>query len=131
VTFAGHVTHADTPSWFRSGDVFALSSTFDNSPNAVLEAMACGLPVVTTDVGGVREFVSDGTGGAVVPPHDPAALAAGLERYLSAPDEARATGARNRARAVAEFSWRASALRLLEVYDEVIRARRGAVRASA
>jgi glycosyltransferase involved in cell wall biosynthesis len=131
VTFAGHLPHAETPPWFRSGDVFALSSDFDNSPNAVLEAMACGLPVVTTDVGGVREFVTDRVGGAVVLPRDPAALAAALQRYLASPDEARAAGARNRARAAAEFSWRASALRLLEVYDSVITARRGAVRASA
>jgi phenylacetate-CoA ligase len=132
VTFAGELPHADTPRWFRSGDVFALSSDFDNSPNAVLEAMACGLPVVTTDVGGVREFVTERVGGAVVPRRDPAALAAALERYLASPDQARDAGARNRARAIAEFSWRASALRLLEVYDQVIAARRGgAVRASA
>src|SRR5437773_4206159 len=55
VTFAGYVPQGDTPSWYRTADVFALSSEFDNSHNAILEAMACALPVVTTDVGGVRE----------------------------------------------------------------------------
>ena len=43
--------------YYRAADVFALSSDFDNSPNVVLEAMACGLPVVATDVGGVAEYV--------------------------------------------------------------------------
>src|SRR5438874_381736 len=82
-------------------------------------AMAAALPVVTTDVGGVRELVADRTGaaaGAIVVPREPAALAAALEHYLTAPDAARAAGARNRAKAIADFSWRASALRLLDVY---------------
>jgi len=131
VTFAGYVSQRDTPSWYRTADVFALSSDFDNSPNAVLEAMACALPVVTTDVGGVREFVADGAGGAVVPPGDSAAFAAALERYLTSPESAKAAGARNRAKAVADFTWRTSALRLLDVYHQAIAARRGVERASA
>src|SRR5262249_15501970 len=120
-----------TPSWFRSGDVFALSSTFDNSPNAVLEAMACALPIVTSDVGGVREFVTDRVGGALVASRGPSAFAAALERYVADPGESKTAGARNRARAIAEFSWRSSALRLLEVYNQVVAARRGTARASA
>jgi glycosyltransferase involved in cell wall biosynthesis len=134
VTFAGYAPHADTPDFYRAADVFALSSDFDNSPNAVLEAMAAGLPVVTTDVGGVRELVADRTGaaaGAIVVASEPAAFAAALEQYLAAPDAARTAGAHNRARAVAEFSWRTSALRLLDVYHRVVSARRGVARPSA
>jgi glycosyltransferase involved in cell wall biosynthesis len=74
VTLVGSVPHRDTPAFYRAGDVFALSSDFDNSPNAVLEAMACGLPVVATDAGGVRELVDD-TVGRVVAIGDAAALA--------------------------------------------------------
>ena len=135
VTFAGYAPHAETPDFYRAADVFALSSDFDNSPNVVLEAMASGLPVVTTEVGGARELVADRSGaapGAFVVPNDPAALAAGLEQYLSAPDAARAAGAYNRHRAATEFSWRTSALRLLDVYQRVVSARRGLLaRASA
>jgi glycosyltransferase involved in cell wall biosynthesis len=58
---------ADTPLYHQTADEFALSSDFDNSPNVTLEAMASALPVVTTDVGGVGEFVSDRVGGAVAP----------------------------------------------------------------
>jgi glycosyltransferase involved in cell wall biosynthesis len=126
VTFAGSVPHADTPAFYRSADVFALSSDFDNSPNAVLEAMACGLPVVTTDVGGVREFVADRLGGAVVPPNDAPALAAALERLLTSVEAMHQAAIHNRARAAAEFSWRTSALRLLEVYRRAMAARAAA-----
>jgi len=134
VTFAGYVPHAETPDFYRSADVFALSSDFDNSPNVVLEAMASALPVVTTDVGGARELVADRTGatpGAIVVPKDPAAIAGALEQFLNAPEAAQAAGAFNRTRATVEFSWRASAMRLLDVYHRVLAARRGLTRASA
>jgi glycosyltransferase involved in cell wall biosynthesis len=123
VTFAGYIAQAETPRYYRAADVFGLSSDFDNSPNVVLEAMACGLPVVTTDVGGVREFVVEPSGGAVVRPRDAEALADGLAKYLSSPCAAAEAGAFNRARALSEFSWRISALRLLETYERVIASR--------
>jgi glycosyltransferase involved in cell wall biosynthesis len=131
VTFVGYLAQRDTPPAYRAADVFALSSDFDNSPNVVLEAMACGLPVVTTDVGGVREFVADGTGGRIVPPKNAAALAAALESYLESPLAARDAGIHNRRLAVNEFSWRASAQRLLDVYVQAIDARHGNTRMSA
>lgn len=126
VTFAGSVPQPDTPLYYRAADVFALSSDFDNSPNAVLEAMASGLPVVTTDVGGVREFVADRVGGAVVPARAAEALADGLERYVSSTQAARDAGAFNRARTLSEFTWRASALKLLDVYRRVVASRAAA-----
>jgi glycosyltransferase involved in cell wall biosynthesis len=126
VTFTGYIPQAETPRYYRAADVFGLSSDFDNSPNVVLEAMACGLPVVATDVGGVREFVADRKGGAIVPPRDAAALAEGLGQYLSSARLAKEAGAFNRNRAVAEFSWRASGLRLLEIYEHVIASRKAA-----
>jgi glycosyltransferase involved in cell wall biosynthesis len=131
VTYVGYVRHADTPPFYRTADLFALSSDFDNSPNVILEAMASGLPVVTTDVVGVRDFVIDGAGGAVVPRRDAAALAAALERYLHSPEAARTAGSHNRLKAAADFSWRTSALRLLDVYHRVLSARHGTTRASA
>jgi glycosyltransferase involved in cell wall biosynthesis len=126
VTFVGSVAQGDTPAWYRTADVFALSSRFDNSPNAVLEAMATALPVVVTDVGGTREFVDAGHGGIIVPPDDAFELARALEFYLTDRHASRIAGSRNRERATAEFSWRVSAQRLLDVYRQTIAARRAA-----
>jgi glycosyltransferase involved in cell wall biosynthesis len=130
VTMMGSVPHRETPAYYRAGDVFALSSDFDNSPNAVLEAMACGLPIVATDSGGVRDFVSDG-GGVIVVCGDAIALAQGLERFLTDPAGAAAAGAHNRAAAVARFSWSESARQLQAVYQRVIDGRRAAPAANA
>jgi glycosyltransferase involved in cell wall biosynthesis len=131
VSFAGSVPYEETPLFYRTADVFALSSTFDNSPNVVLEAMASGLPIVTTEVGSVRAWLGDGAGGTVVASGDPVAFAGALARYLSALEAAREAGACNRAKTSAGLSWRSSALRLLEVYERAIAARRGLDRASA
>ena len=60
----------------RAADAFVLSSAWEGLPNAVMEAMASGLPVVATDVGGVRELIEPGRSGWIVPRRDPAALAA-------------------------------------------------------
>jgi glycosyltransferase involved in cell wall biosynthesis len=131
VTFAGAVAFEDTPAFYRTADVFALSSAFDNSPNVVLEAMASGLPMVTTDVGGVAEFVSDPRGGIIVPNGDVHAFAAALDTLLGAKDLARSAGDYNRQRVTTGFSWRASAHRLLDVYRSVIARRRGLERVPA
>src|SRR5207244_4115874 len=108
VTFVGDVPHQDTAAYYRSADVFALSSEFDNSPNVVLEAMACGLPIVATDVGGVRDFVDVACGGAIVPAGDAGALAKTLARVLADIEAARRAGAHNRQLAVERYSWRVS-----------------------
>jgi hypothetical protein len=68
-------------------DIFALPTRKDFMPLAILEAMACGLPVVATRLGGIPEQVEDGVSGILVPPNDPAALASALRGLLA--DEAR------------------------------------------
>jgi len=130
VTWIGYAPQADTPFYYRSADVFALSSDFDNSPNVVLEAMACGLPVVSTDVGGVAAFVDGDRGGALVPKGDSTRCAEALRSMFDAPQRARQLGEFNRHRAVTAFSWRASARQLLDVYERVV-AERGTARMSA
>jgi glycosyltransferase involved in cell wall biosynthesis len=122
VTFAGYVPLSELPAWYRSADVFALSSQFDNSPNVVLEAMACGLPVVATDVGGVRGFVETGRGGDLVPGGDVEGLAGALARWLESRERRQAACAHNRRVIRERYSWRASAKRLLEVYEAVLAA---------
>ena len=95
---------ADVPRVLAGLDVFALSSLGEGISNTILEAMATGLPVVATRVGGNPELVTDGTTGLLVPPSSPEALAGALRRYLDAPTLAMGHGRAGRARVEAEFS---------------------------
>ncbi len=131
VTFAGYVPQDRMAPFYRAADVFALASEFDNSPNVVLEAMACGVPVVATDVGGVAEYVVVDRGGSLVPHADAAAMARTLGQWLGDGDRRRAAATFNRRLVLDRFSWRKSAERLLEVYREVLDRRHHAMRASA
>jgi glycosyltransferase involved in cell wall biosynthesis len=130
ITFAGYVRLEDLPAYYRSADVFALTSHFDNSPNVVLEAMSARLPVVATDVGGVRSFV-DERGGTLVPAGDVDRLSSALIDWLEAPDRSKAAGVFNRRLVLERHSWRASALKLIDVYEGILRAGRRPERRTA
>jgi glycosyltransferase involved in cell wall biosynthesis len=119
VTFLGYMALHELPAIYRAADVFALSSTFDNSPNVVLEAMAAGLPVVATDVGGVRGFVEERVGGDLVAPGNAPALADALAGWLGLPERRQTARAHNRRVVLERYSWRASARRLLDVYERI------------
>jgi glycosyltransferase involved in cell wall biosynthesis len=98
VTFAGE--RADVERLLESMDVFVLSSREEGIPNALLEAMSSGRPVVATAVGGTPEVVAAGESGWLVPPASPGPLADALEEALSNPAEAARRGATARRRAV-------------------------------
>jgi len=101
-------------------DVYCLPSRSEGFNITILEAMALGIPVVATDVGGTAEAVNDGSTGILVPPERPDLLAAALDRMLSRPDIRREMG-RN-ARRVAEERFEVTAMQeaLLEVYHRVL-----------
>lgn len=110
----------DVPALMRGMDVFALPSTNEGISNTVLEAMASGLPVIATRVGGNPELVVDGVTGTLVAPGDEGALADALARYVADPGMCRAQGAAARRRAVEEFSIEAMMKRYCDLYDEVL-----------
>ena len=100
-------------------DVFVLPSAWEAFPISILEALACGVPQVATDVGGTAEAVLDGTTGLLCPPSDSRALADAVAELLADPDRrermSRASVERHRAR----FGMGRMVLELLKVYDEV------------
>ncbi|HEX6276476.1 MAG TPA: glycosyltransferase family 4 protein [Polyangiaceae bacterium] len=82
-TFVGARPHEEIATWLAACDLLALPSWNEGMPNVVLEALASGRPVVATRVGGIPDVVASETLGALVPPRQPEALAAALERVLS------------------------------------------------
>ncbi len=83
VRFAGRLDRDEMAQLYRTADVVLNPSLVDNMPNSLLEAMACGVPVVSTDVGGVPFVVQHGETALLVPAGDAAAMAAALRRILT------------------------------------------------
>ena len=102
---------------------FVCPSIYEPLGIVNLEAMACATAVVASAVGGIPEVVEDGQTGLLVPPSDPAALAAALNRLLDDPDLAVRMGTAGRERAIAEFSWRAIAEQTVSLYESVLAGR--------
>jgi len=117
--------HLDDVSMFHHAiDLFVQSSSYEGTPNAVLEAMALSTPIVATAVGGTTELVTDGREGLVVPPEDVDALVAAIERVCSdaAAAGVRVAAARRRVETDLSFEGR---LRALEgIYRELAAGRR-------
>lgn len=119
ITFAGPVEHHDLAGLLKASDAFVLPSRWEGLPIVILEAMAAGLPVVATDVGGVAEAVEDGVTGIVVPAEDPDALALALERLAQSPQQRAEMGHNARQRAE-RFDLRVVAERLSDIYNGIL-----------
>jgi D-inositol-3-phosphate glycosyltransferase len=122
----GRVPPADMPRWYRSADVLVAAPWQEEPETSALEAMACGVPIVGTAVGGLTEAVVDGLTGDLVPARDPRALGGALRRLVN--DKVRrfayATAALDRARQA--YSWKRVAAQVGTVYTAVAGRRKGA-----
>jgi glycosyltransferase involved in cell wall biosynthesis len=105
VNFVGAVPHHTVPHWAAKMDIFAAISRSEGFGVGVLEASACGLPVVVSDVGGLREVVRDGETGLVVSSRDPEAVARALETLLCDPELRARMGAAGRAFVIENYEW--------------------------
>jgi len=110
----------DVPRLLGGLDAFALASTHEGLPRVLPQALAAGLPVVSSAVGGTVEAVVDGVTGYLVPPSDVEAMADRLGRLVSDPEGARKMGAQGLAR-VEEFSATTMVHRLESLYEELMR----------
>ncbi|HEU5110681.1 MAG TPA: glycosyltransferase [Micromonosporaceae bacterium] len=120
----GQVDAADMPAWYRSADLVVCPPWYEPFGLTPLEAMACGVPVVATAVGGLSDTVVDGLTGDLVRPRDPRALGGAIRRLLG--DNMRrlayATAALDRARQC--YPWKRCAAQLVAIYEALVGDRR-------
>jgi glycosyltransferase involved in cell wall biosynthesis len=121
VRLVGAVPHAEMPRWYRSADVLVATPWYEPFGLPTLEAMACGVPVIGSAVGGLTDTIVEGLTGELVPARDPRALGIALRGLLS--DRMRrfayATAGADRVRQC--YSWRRTAQRLAAVYSSLDR----------
>jgi glycosyltransferase involved in cell wall biosynthesis len=108
---------SEVPECLAASDVFVLSSNWEGNPLAVMEAMAAGLPVVGTAVGGVPELVESGQQGILVPPGDCAAFTDAMRILMNDPQKRTAMANAARARATAAFNLE----RMAQGYETIYR----------
>jgi glycosyltransferase involved in cell wall biosynthesis len=119
VTFTGRVDNQTMAALYRNADVMLNCSLVDNMPNSVLESLACGVPVISTNVGGVPYLVEDGRTALLVPPAAPEAMAQAVLRLVAEPSLAaslREAGLRH----VQQYTWANVRPRLMDVYRSVL-----------
>ena len=122
VRFAGQRPREEIIDWLNAADLLALPSYAEGRPNVVLEAMACGRPVVASRVGGVPELVSDGVTGRLVAAGDSAELTAAIRDLMSDSDRLLAMGRAAGERVESSgWTWEAAAAATAEVYAELLK----------
>ncbi len=120
VRFTDWVPRDQIADYYRRADIFVTATTWEGMPNTVLEAMACGLPIVGTQVPGLQELVHDTVNGYLVPPRDPGALADALALLVDNGYERRRMGRQSRLMAERQFAWEYIAAQYVEVYRRVL-----------
>lgn len=111
----------EIPSWLSAFDLYCLPSLWEGLPNALLEAMALGLPVVASRVDGVPEAVTSGKDGLLVPPAKPAALAAALKSLAGDPQKRADLGAAAKAAVSERFTLRRMIDEYERAYDSLLK----------
>jgi L-malate glycosyltransferase len=117
-TFVGRVPWGDMPDVYDAADIYLTATNIDNMPGSVIECLSCGLPVVTTDAGGVPYIVTNEETALIVPRNDHAAMAASAIRLLDDDTLAVRLG-RNGREACVKFTWPAVRDSWLEAYHEL------------
>ncbi len=115
IKLLGAVAHADLPTLFNAADIFVLSSTREGLPNVVLEAIACGTPVIATPVGGTVEVLDDPQAGIMYPVGDVIALTAALAKMFENPLDRLAVR-----KSAERFSWGATTTAQIKLLRDLV-----------
>jgi teichuronic acid biosynthesis glycosyltransferase TuaC len=121
IHLVGNQRHSEVYSWLSAADIFVLPTHYEGLPNAVLEAMACNLPVISTDVGGVPEIIDDGKNGILIRARDEDALSRAIEFLINNEETSKRMGILGREKIEYEFSWERSAQKMIDTYNEVVK----------
>jgi glycosyltransferase involved in cell wall biosynthesis len=124
IVFLGSVANKDMPDIYRAADLSVLPSLAEATSIAGLEAMASGLPLVGTRVGGIPAIIDDEATGLLVPPRDPEAMARALDRLIIDSDARRRFGAAARRKVEQEFAWPIIVRKTIDIYRACIEAER-------
>jgi glycosyltransferase involved in cell wall biosynthesis len=120
IVFTGYFPDKKLPRLYQAADIFAFSTFYENLPFAVLEALSTGLPVVTTNVGGIPEMIESGRNGFLVEPFNSRELADRILYYLEHPAAASEMALLARKTIENQFDWRLIVKKVVKVYDEAL-----------
>jgi len=130
VSFLGSIVHEELPDHYRQADVFVLPSCENKAGETeglgvvLLEAMACGVPVIGSLTGGIPQIITDGVTGLLAEPQDPGSLASKLLTLYSKPDLRTRLVANAHKLIARSFSWKLISSRFVEIYAEVLASHR-------
>ena len=121
IRFTGPVNHEEIPLWISASDILVLPSLSEGRPNVVLEALACEVPVVATDVGGIPELMVDGETGYLVPAKNPAELSRKINKLLEDKNQRENMGKLGRKSIIQRgLTWEAHAKKTVDIYSELL-----------
>ena len=123
VLFTGPVLHEKVLEYYQKANIFALPSMNEGMSNTMLEALACGLPLVATDTGGTRELIEEGQNGFIVKMKESHDLAEKIEKFLLNRNLEKEMGRKSREIAK-KFAWSVVANKYIDLYDKTIRLRK-------
>jgi glycosyltransferase involved in cell wall biosynthesis len=120
IIFTGYYPDKKLPKLYQAADIFAFSTFYEHHPFAILEALATGLPVVTTTVGGIPETIESGKNGFLVEPFNPKMFGEKILYLLEHPAFAKEMGAQARKTIVDNYDWRIVVKDAIKVYDQAL-----------
>ncbi|MDR0797507.1 MAG: glycosyltransferase family 4 protein [Nitrososphaerota archaeon] len=120
IIFTGYYPDQKLPKLYQAADIFALSTFYEHHPFAVLEALATGLPVVTTTVGGIAETIETGKNGLLVKPFNSKQFSEALLYLLEHTAEATEMGINARKTIVNQYDWSILVKKTMQVYEETL-----------
>jgi len=119
IQFPGGIAKSDVPLWLNKGDIFINTTNVDNTPVSIIEAMACGLPIVSTNVGGIPYLLKDEQDALLVPPDDAEAMANAIRRILTEPELAKYLSDNGRQKAE-QFDWSVVLPKWQDIFRNII-----------